>query len=56
MKATYIDYSETNSFSKTLIAYLNQDEALVPLSGIGQLSLVLKSKLMKKNLFLRVRF
>lgn len=33
MKATYIDYSETNSFSKTLIAYLNQDEALVPFIG-----------------------
>ena len=28
MKATYIAYKETNSFSKTLLAYLDQDEAL----------------------------
>ncbi|WP_400262173.1 bacillithiol biosynthesis cysteine-adding enzyme BshC [Sphingobacterium sp. SG20118] len=33
MKATYIDYSETNSFSKTLIAYLNQDQTLAPFIG-----------------------
>lgn len=33
MKATYIDYSETNSFSKTLLAYLNQDQALTPFVG-----------------------
>ncbi|UIR55694.1 bacillithiol biosynthesis cysteine-adding enzyme BshC [Sphingobacterium sp. SRCM116780] len=33
MKATYIDYSETNSFSKTLIAYLNQNQNLAPFIG-----------------------
>lgn len=33
MKATYIDYSDTNSFSKTLIAYLNNDAALAPFYG-----------------------
>ena len=30
MKATYIDYSETNSFSPGLISYLNQDPKLTP--------------------------
>jgi bacillithiol biosynthesis cysteine-adding enzyme BshC len=33
MKATYIDYNDTNSFSKTLIAYLGQNEALAPFYG-----------------------
>lgn len=33
MKATYIDYSDTNSFSKTLLAYLAGDEALSPFYG-----------------------
>ena len=33
MKATYIEYSETNSFSKTLLAYLAHDEALEPFVG-----------------------
>jgi len=33
MKATYIDYSDTNSFSKTLIAYLNDNEKLAPFYG-----------------------
>ncbi|MGJ1316812.1 bacillithiol biosynthesis protein BshC, partial [Sphingobacterium multivorum] len=33
MKATYIEYSETNSFSKTLLAYLAHDEALKPFVG-----------------------
>ncbi|GHE29225.1 bacillithiol biosynthesis cysteine-adding enzyme BshC [Sphingobacterium griseoflavum] len=33
MKATYIDYSDTNSFSKTLLAYLANDEQLQPFYG-----------------------
>src|SRR5690606_24355920 len=33
MKATYIDYSDTNSCSKTLIAYLNHNEHLAPFYG-----------------------
>ncbi|MCL7988250.1 bacillithiol biosynthesis cysteine-adding enzyme BshC [Sphingobacterium sp. lm-10] len=33
MKATYIDYKDTNSFSKTLLAYLAGDEALSPFYG-----------------------
>src|SRR5690606_22973897 len=33
MKATYIEYSETNSFSKTLLAYLAHDEELKPFVG-----------------------
>ncbi|SEL92987.1 bacillithiol biosynthesis cysteine-adding enzyme BshC [Parapedobacter koreensis] len=33
MKATYIDYRDTNSFSKTLLAYLDNDPALAPFAG-----------------------
>lgn len=33
MKATYIEYSETNSFSKTLLAYLAHDESIAPFVG-----------------------
>lgn len=33
MKATYIDYRDTNSFSKTLLAYLDNDSALEPFTG-----------------------
>ena len=33
MKATYIDYKDTNSFSKTLLAYLAGDEALKAFYG-----------------------
>jgi len=33
MKATYIDYKDTNSFSKTLLAYLDNDAALAPFAG-----------------------
>jgi len=33
MKATYIDYSDTNSFSKTLLAYLGNNEKLAPFYG-----------------------
>ncbi len=33
MKATYIEYSETNSFSKTLLAYLAHNEELKPFVG-----------------------
>ncbi|WP_437919365.1 bacillithiol biosynthesis cysteine-adding enzyme BshC [Sphingobacterium sp. LRF_L2] len=33
MKATYIDYSDTASFSKTLLAYLANDEELKPFYG-----------------------
>ncbi|MFZ4862411.1 bacillithiol biosynthesis cysteine-adding enzyme BshC [Sphingobacterium sp. Mn56C] len=33
MKATYIDYKDTNSFSKTLLAYLAGDKALQPFYG-----------------------
>ncbi|MFD2969360.1 bacillithiol biosynthesis cysteine-adding enzyme BshC [Sphingobacterium bambusae] len=33
MKATYIDYSDTGSFSKTLLAYLANDERLQPFYG-----------------------
>jgi len=33
MKATYIDYSDTGSFSKTLLAYLAGDEKLRPFYG-----------------------
>ena len=33
MKATYIDYSDTNSFSKILLAYLAGDKDLAPFYG-----------------------
>ncbi|MEC3880799.1 bacillithiol biosynthesis cysteine-adding enzyme BshC [Parapedobacter sp. 10938] len=33
MKATYIDYKDTNSFSKTLLAYLADAPALAPFAG-----------------------
>lgn len=33
MKATYIDYSDTGSFSQTLLAYLANDEQLAPFYG-----------------------
>lgn len=33
MKATYIDYKDTNSFSKTLLAYLAADAQLTPYFG-----------------------
>ncbi|TDS14933.1 bacillithiol biosynthesis cysteine-adding enzyme BshC [Sphingobacterium paludis] len=33
MKATYIDYSDTASFSDTLLAYLSNDEQLKPFYG-----------------------
>ena len=33
MKATYIDYSDTGSFSQTLLAYLANDEQLTPFYG-----------------------
>lgn len=33
MKAIYIDYSDTASFSKTLLAYLDNDDALSPFYG-----------------------
>ena len=33
MKATYIDYKDTNSFSKTLLAYLDNDPELASFSG-----------------------
>lgn len=33
MKATYIDYKDTNSFSKTLLAYLANAPALAPFAG-----------------------
>lgn len=33
MKATYIDYKDTNSFSKTLLAYLDGDPTLAPFYG-----------------------
>ncbi|SFB99743.1 bacillithiol biosynthesis cysteine-adding enzyme BshC [Parapedobacter composti] len=33
MKATYIDYRDTNSFSKTLLSYLDNDPALAPFAG-----------------------
>jgi len=33
MKATYIDYRDTNSFSKTLLAYLDNEPALAPFTG-----------------------
>ena len=33
MKATYIDYKDTNSFSKTLLAYLDNDPVLAPFAG-----------------------
>ncbi|MGO1650828.1 MAG: bacillithiol biosynthesis cysteine-adding enzyme BshC, partial [Sphingobacterium sp.] len=33
MKATYIDYKDTQSFSKTLLAYLDNEEALAPFYG-----------------------
>ena len=33
MKATYIDYKDTNSFSKTLLAYLEADEGLKEFYG-----------------------
>ncbi|MGK6350542.1 bacillithiol biosynthesis cysteine-adding enzyme BshC [Parapedobacter sp. DT-150] len=33
MKATYIDYKDTNSFSKTLLAYLDNDPSLTSFVG-----------------------
>lgn len=33
MKATYIDYRDTNSFSKTLLAYINGDQTLMEYYG-----------------------
>jgi len=33
MKATYIDYKDTNSFSKTLLAYIDRNEELKPFYG-----------------------
>ncbi len=33
MKATYIDYADTHSFSDTLIRYINRDERLKPFYG-----------------------
>src|SRR5690606_14254376 len=33
MKATYIDYKDTNSFSNTLLAYLADAPALAPFTG-----------------------
>ena len=33
MKATYIDYRDTNGFSKTLLAYLDNDPLLAPFAG-----------------------
>ncbi|WP_166332900.1 bacillithiol biosynthesis cysteine-adding enzyme BshC [Sphingobacterium chungjuense] len=33
MKATYIDYKDTNSFSQTLLAYLDGDPKLAPFYG-----------------------
>ncbi len=33
MKATYIDYRDTNGFSKTLLAYLDNDPLLAPFVG-----------------------
>ncbi len=33
MKATYIDYKDTNSFSKTLLAYLSNDPSLANFAG-----------------------
>src|SRR5690606_39705221 len=33
MKATYIDYKDTNSFSKLLLAYLDHDPLLNPIYG-----------------------
>ena len=44
MKATYIDYSDTQSFSNAVIRYINQDQKLAPfisfeptLKGFSQL-------------------
>ncbi|WP_257667435.1 bacillithiol biosynthesis cysteine-adding enzyme BshC [Parapedobacter tibetensis] len=33
MKATYIDYKDTNGFSKTLLAYVDNDPLLAPFAG-----------------------
>ncbi len=33
MKATYIEYKDTNSFSKTLLAYIDRNEELLPFFG-----------------------
>src|SRR5690606_21382179 len=33
MKATYIDYQDTNSFSKTLLAYIDNDPQLASFAG-----------------------
>src|SRR5690606_37339233 len=33
MKATYIEHKDTHSFSKTLLAYLDNDPALLPFAG-----------------------
>lgn len=50
MKATYIDYRDTNSFSKTLIAYLDNHPELQPFLETDLIWMVLQSKLNTKRL------
>lgn len=59
MKATYIDYKDTNSFSKTLLAYLDNAPALRPFAGnrpdLDGFSLQLAAKQGKTNREVLVR-
>ncbi|QBQ39803.1 bacillithiol biosynthesis cysteine-adding enzyme BshC [Sphingobacterium psychroaquaticum] len=51
MKATYIDYSDTGSFSKTLLAYLANEESLQPFYGEQPNLAGFKAQLDKKKKF-----
>src|SRR5690606_3086637 len=51
MKATYIDYSDTNSFSNTLLAYLSGEQNLTPFYGNRPDYSGFKDQLSKKQNF-----
>src|SRR5690606_8476227 len=51
MKATYIDYSDTNSFSNTLLAYLSGEQNLAPFYGNKPDYSGFKDQLSKKQNF-----
>jgi len=51
MKATYIDYSDTNSFSNTLLAYLSGEQNLSPFYGNRPDYSGFKDQLSKKQNF-----
>src|SRR5690606_22893764 len=51
MKATYIDYSDTGSFSQTLLAYLANDEQLMPFFGQQPTLAGFKKQIVEKKTF-----